>query len=155
MPTPDQAAELLQIPERGPDLVRRCLEEEAISKAIQMVGAGFGPSDVAQALGLPWSAEAHEEFVEEQLEGKIKVWECKTLRCKQKGKVSTADEAPPCPSCGVEMIFLMAVESAAEISHMARVSLKSGISDPLKRTDRTKAPGFVTEFADGDDDDEE
>jgi hypothetical protein len=150
MPTPDQCAELLQIPERGPALVKRCLEDERISKAVQMVASGFSPSDVAQALELDWSAQAHEEYVEQELEGKIKVWECTTIRCKQKGKVSTAEEAPNCPQCGREMAFVMAVDSAAEISHMARTSLVVSISDPLSRTDRTRdsapepGPGWAT-----------
>lgn len=138
MPTPDQAAELLQLEERGPDLVRRCLSDEKVNKAIQMVASGFSPSDVAQALDLPWSREVHDDSVETQLEGKIKVWECKTLRCKQKGKVSTADEAPNCPSCSVEMSFLMAVDDPREISHMARTRTSANIADPLKRTDRTR-----------------
>jgi hypothetical protein len=138
VPTPDQAAELLQLEERGPDLVRRCLTDETINRAIQMVASGFSPSDVAQALDLPWSREAHEESVEASLEGRIKVWECKTIRCRQKGKVSTADDAPSCPSCGVEMSFLMAIDNPEEISHMARVSVTARISDPLARTDRTR-----------------
>lgn len=143
MPTPDQAAEALQIPERGPDLVTRCLNDETIAKAIQMVGGGFSASDVAQALGLPWDKEVYEDQVETDLEGKIKVWECKTNRCRQKGAVSTADEAPDCPSCGIVMVFLMAINDADEISHMRRTTLKVKISDPLARTDRNKAPDFA------------
>jgi hypothetical protein len=103
-----------------------------------MVASGFSPSDVAQALDLPWSRESYETAIEVSLEGKIKVWECKTHRCKQKGKVSTADLPPTCPSCSVEMSFLMAVDDAREISHMARTSIHANIGDPLSRTDRTR-----------------
>jgi rRNA maturation endonuclease Nob1 len=138
---PDEAAELLQIEERGAELVKRCLSDDLINKAIQMVGSGFSPSDVASALGLKWSREAYEEHVEESLEGKIKVWQCETIRCKQKGKVATATNAPMCPDCGKECKFVMAVDSADEISHMARMSLgRPNVKDPLKRTDRTAAP---------------
>lgn len=151
MPTPDQAAELLQLEERGPDLVRRCLTDEKINKAIQMVASGFSPSDVAQAMELPWSREAHEDAVEANMEGRIKVWECKTTRCKQKGKVSTADNAPHCPSCGVEMSFLMAVDDAREISHMARTSVVSHAGDPLARTDRTRESAPTGRAFDDDD----
>jgi hypothetical protein len=142
--SPDEAAELLQIPERGPDLVKRCLTDDLINKAVQMVGSGFTPSDVASALGLPWDKDVYEGTVKTQLEGKIKVWECKTIRCRQKGRVATASESPVCPSCGVDMAFLMAVDDPEEISHMARLSLgRPSIKDPLHRTDRTNAPDFA------------
>ena len=150
MPTPDESAELLQIEERGPDLVKRCLDDPQIRKAVQMVAAGFSPSDVAQALELPWSAELHEEYVEEQLEGKIKVWECKTHRCKQRDRVATADDPPDCPSCGVEMKFLMAVDSPSEIGHMQRINVHTAIPDPLSRTDRTRENIPVGDWDDGD-----
>lgn len=153
MPTPDECAELLQIPERGADLVKRCLQDVVMSKAINMVASGFSPSDVAQALDLDWSSKAHEELIEDQLDGKIKVWECTTMRCKQRGRVSTADNAPNCPQCGLEMKFLMAVDSPAEIGHMARTSLGANIPDPLARTDRTRegAPDSRAGWDDGDD----
>jgi hypothetical protein len=141
---PDQAAKLLQIEERGPDLVKRCLEDDQIRKAIEMVCSGFTPSDVAQALGLPWNREEYEEVVEESLEGKIKVWQCNTIRCRQKGRVATASAEQDCPSCGQPMKFLMAVDDADEIAHMHRISVgRPNVKDPLARTDRTKAPDFA------------
>jgi hypothetical protein len=142
--SPDEAAALLQIPERGPDLVKRCLADDLINKAVQMVGSGFTPSDVASALGLPWDKTVYDEEVKTNLEGKIKVWECKTIRCRQKGKVATASASPECPSCGVDMTFIMAVDDPDEISHMARVNMgRPRVKDPLHRTDRTNAPDFA------------
>lgn len=134
--TPDQAAALLQIPERGIELLQRYQEEDNIAKAIQAVQGGFTPSDVAQLYSLPY--EASEEEPEAQ-EGDIKVYECKTARCRQKNRVSTAsgDVVPTCPSCQQDMYFVMTVADAEEISHMRRTYVPAGrIADPLARTDK-------------------
>jgi hypothetical protein len=134
---PDRAAELLQLPERGLDLLERIEAEPNILKAIERVQMGFDPKAVAAMFHLPFEAEAEEE---PQQEG-INVWQCRTPRCKQRERVSTATNRPQCPSCGIDMEFLQNVEDAIEISHMKRTQLvASGLPDPLARTDKTNAP---------------
>jgi hypothetical protein len=49
---PDQAAEMLQVEERGIDLLKRVNEDETLAKAIQQVQSGFDPKDVAELYGL-------------------------------------------------------------------------------------------------------
>lgn len=138
---PDKAAEILQIPERGMELLDRCENEPKVLKAIEMVTAGFEPADVARKYGLEY--EAPEEAGPLENEG-INVWECRTPRCRQKGRVATATNEPMCPQCGQPMSFLMNVEDAAQISHMARVTLgRPNIKDPNYRTDKTNVPDFA------------
>lgn len=137
--TPDQAAAKLQIEERGLKLLKLCEAEPAIFKALQAVQSGFSAADVAEMYELEWSAE--EDDAPDETEGAINVWECKTTRCRQKGRVSTATDPPQCPSCHQEMEFLMSVNDQEDIGHMRRTYVPNpGLNDPLARTDRTNAP---------------
>lgn len=135
--SPDEAAAKLQLEERGLALLRRYDDEPNIAKAIGMVREGFLPRDVAALCELPYD----EEDEQPETEGEVKVWECKTPRCRQKGRVATATEAAICPSCRQPMEFLMAVDDEDEISHMRRirVPMPQGLVDPLERTDKLKA----------------
>jgi hypothetical protein len=135
--TPDQAAKLLQIEERGVDLLQRCNEDETLGKAIQSVQQGFEPADVCKLYKLPFD----ESYAETPTGDGIPVWECKTPRCAQNGRVSTASDVPDCPGCGRPMTFFREVEDVSEIGHMKRTQLSNmGLSDPTYRTDRTQAP---------------
>jgi hypothetical protein len=142
---PDQAAEMLQVEERGIDLLKKVNENEKLAKAIQQVQAGFAPADVAQLYGLDWDPEqAGAQSGPTGEFGAINVWECKTQRCRQKGRVSTASNAPRCPSCGQEMTWVMEVMDEGEIGHMRRTFVPDpGLRDPLSRTDKTNAPDFA------------
>jgi hypothetical protein len=134
--TPDQAAERLQLEERGTDLLKRCDEDPQIFKAIQMILAGFEPKVVAETYNLDFD----EAEVEQEAEGEIKVWECTTNRCRQKGRVSTASEVPNCPSCRQEMSYVTSVMHPEEVSHMRKTFIPDpGLADPLARTDRTRS----------------
>lgn len=144
---PDQAAELLQLEERGLALLKLCEENDKIYKAIQKVQAGFSPRDVAALYGLDYDVE------EEELEstGNIQVWQCRTARCRQRERVSTADDQPDCPGCGKPMHYMMSVEDAEEISHLRRTTVgRPRIDDPLYRTDRTRENAPVSELGDPD-----
>lgn len=157
---PDRAAELLQIPERGLDLLTRFEEEGPIAKAIRAVQAGFAPADVAAMYSLSYDATVlqDEEVSDDDVrEGKLFVYECQTKRCKQKGRVATSSispedeehDKPTCPSCSVPMIFLMAAEDEADINHLRRTYLpRARIADPLGRTDQGRDRG-----GEGDEDD--
>lgn len=157
--SPDQAAELLQIPERGGDLLKRYTEEDNVAKAIQAVQAGFAPHDVCSMYGLPYDPEEAAALeAESDAENPIKVFECKTARCRNKNKVATASapegeevEPPECPTCHQPMTYIMAVEDPDEISHMPRVKVKAPrMADPLSRTDKHRE-GSPWEDADEDD----
>lgn len=144
--TPDKAAEMLQIPERGMDLLKRCDEDEKVAKAITQIQAGFAPRDVAKLYGLDYDES---EVVPEFTGRGIGVWQCSTERCKQKERVSTASEQPRCPGCRQLMPFLMEVTHTEEVNHMRRTFVPDpGIADPLARTDKSNAPHFSR----GDDD---
>lgn len=136
--TADQAAAMLQIPERGVELLRRYESEDKIAKAIQAIQSGFKPAEVCELYGLPYESNEEDGGDFDEV-APIQVYECNTPRCKQKGKVSTAsgDTIPDCPSCHKSMNFLMSVFDPAEVSHMARTYVPTGgIKDPLYRTDR-------------------
>jgi hypothetical protein len=134
---------MLQVEERGIDLLKRVNEDEKLAKAIQQVQSGFDPRDVAQLYGLDWDEENVVSGPTGEL-GAINVWECKTQRCRQRGRVSTASDAPSCPSCGQKMTWVMEVMDEGEIGHMRRTYVPDpGLSDPLARTDKTKAPDFA------------
>jgi hypothetical protein len=133
---PDAAAALLQIEERGLALLQLCNENEDIAKAISNIQSGFEPRDVAKLYGLEWT-EPEPEEPEGPDTARINVWTCKTARCRQKERVSTATVQPQCPSCSQPMDFLMAVEYEEDISHMRRTFVpEPRIKDPLERTDR-------------------
>jgi hypothetical protein len=136
---PDQAAELLQLEERGLELLQRCDEDAKLMKAIQQVVLGFAPRDVAKMYGLDWVEPEVED--DGPAPDKIHVWVCKTNRCMNREKVTTATNPPNCPRCRQPAQWLMDIDTPDEISHMARMSLPNpGLTDPLARTDRTKAP---------------
>lgn len=140
--TPDQAAAKLQIEERGLKLLKLCEEKPEVMRAITALQSGFKPADVAEMFGLDYDPEADQSHA--NTEGAINVWQCRTDRCRQKGRVSTATEPPKCPSCHKTMDYEMSVDHPEEISHMKRTFVPDpGLSDPLARTDKTKAPDFA------------
>jgi len=149
---PDRAAELLQIPERGLDLLTRFEEEGPIAKAIRAVQAGFAPADVATMYGLRYERPVHEdeEVSDDEQSGNLFVYECQTNRCRQKGRVATSSinpqdpESEPtlCPSCGQPMVFLLSCEDENDIHHLRRTFLpRARIADPLARTDQGRERG--------------
>lgn len=140
--TADQAAERLGLPERGIELLERANEEENIFKALQAVQTGFNPRDVCKLYELEWSEP--EEQPDDEVDGAIQVWECKTPRCRNKNRIATATNPPDCPLCHQAMTFVTSVDEADEVAHMRRIYLRDpGIGDPLSRTDKTKAPDFA------------
>jgi hypothetical protein len=149
--SPDRAAELLQIPERGLDLLQRFNEDETIRKALQAVEAGFAPQDVAEMYGLPFNAS--EILLDDEdvpSEGSIHVYECQTRQCRQKGRVATSTVAPDeadedaakaalvsCPSCGRRMILVKSVESEWDLGDLRRTrSPKASFHDSMHGVDR-------------------
>jgi hypothetical protein len=140
---PDQAAEMLQVEERGVDLLKRVNEDETLAKAIQQVQSGFNPADVADLYGIPFDRDSAQPGPSGEI-GAINVWECKTQRCRQRGRVSTGTTQPNCPSCGNQMTWVMEVMDEGEIGHMRRTYVPDpGLRDPLSRTDKTNAPDFA------------
>lgn len=163
--TPDTAAKLLQIPERGIELLQRFEEDENIRKAISAVQQGFAPADVARMYELEWDEEEVEEEKPEEHdpEGTIHVYECTTKRCRQKGRVATSSvgpdpewgdpeevQPPPsCPSCGTMMHYVMTVSHESDINHLKRTYLpKARMHDDMHGVDRSG------DRADAGDDDE-
>lgn len=141
----DRAAELLQIPERGLDLLQRYEEDEGIRKAIQAVQAGFSASDVARMYNLQFDEEAEDE--ETVSEGNVHVYECQSKRCRQKGRVATASVLPDdenfvedlikCSGCRQPMVYVRSVEHEDDIGNLRRArSPRAKMDDPLGRTDK-------------------
>jgi hypothetical protein len=142
---PDTAAEMLQIKERGLDLLRRCEDEPFIMKALQNVQVGFAPRDVAALYKLPFNVEEEEH----QSVGEIHVWECRTARCRQKNRISTGTQQQTCPSCRQPMHHLMDVDHPDEVAHMLRTFVPDPhIQDPLHRTDRTRDSAPMSSLGD-------
>jgi hypothetical protein len=136
---------MLQLQERGRELLARTMQEPEIQQALTAVINGFAPRDVCEMFHLPWDeSQAVPEGPASPDEEGINVWECQTNRCRQKGKVATATNPPQCPSCGNNMNFLMVIQDPGEISHMARTDMGgSRIADPFGRTDKTHLPDHV------------
>lgn len=144
----DRAAELLQIPERGLELLQRFEEDEQVKKAIQAVQSGFSPSDVAAMYGLPYDDEVLQES--EVSDGDIHVYECQTRKCRQKGRVATCslgpdedgvDDLTVCPGCGVKMIYVMSVEDEGDITLRRTRTPKSRMHDYMHGVDRSNYEG--------------
>jgi hypothetical protein len=140
---PDQAAQMLQVEERGIDLLKKVNEDEKLAKAIQQVQSGFDPKDVAELYGLDFDQGQVVEGPSGESDT-INVWECKTQRCRQRGRVSTGGSQPNCPSCSEQMTWVTEVLHEGEIGHMRRTYVPDpGLRDPLARTDKTNAPDFA------------
>lgn len=150
----DRAAELLQIPERGLDLLHRFNEDEATNKAIRAVEAGFPPADVAAMYELPYdTSEVVQDDEEVPSEGSIHVYECQTNRCRQKGRVATSSVTPDeadedlaaaalitCQSCGRRMIFVKSVESEWDLADFKRIALpRTRMHDSMHGVDKASA----------------
>lgn len=150
----DRAAELLQIPERGLDLLQRFNEDEATNKAIRAVESGFAPRDVAEMYGLPFNASEvvlNDEDVSS--EGGIHVYECQTRRCPQKGRVATSSVTPDeadeddalaalitCVSCRKRMIFVKSVEGEEDLVDLKRTRTpKARFHDSMHGVDKATA----------------
>lgn len=154
--TPDTAAKLLQIPERGIELLQRFEEDENIKKAISAVQQGFAPADVASMYELDWDEEEIEDDKPEghDDEGHIHIYECTTKQCRQKGRVATSstgpdpewddpDEVQPppsCPSCGQLMHYVMSVVDESDINHLKRTYLpKARMHDSMHGVDKSSS----------------
>lgn len=152
--TPDRAAELLQIPERGIELLKRFEAEEVIQRAVSAVQQGFTPADVAEMYGLEYEPpDPEDEMPEGHVpEGQIHVYECTTRRCRQKGRVATSSvgpdddwenpefpgRPPTCPSCHDLMHFVMSVEDEMDITHLKRTYLpKARVHDDMHGVDKS------------------
>jgi hypothetical protein len=150
--SPDRAAELLQIPERGLDLLQRFNEDETIRKALQAVESGFDPADVAEMYKLPYDQgmQTSETVLED---ASVHVYECQTNRCRQKGRVATSSVTPDeadedisaaalitCQSCGKRMVFVKSVEDEWELGQLKRASLpRTRVHDSMHGVDRGSA----------------
>lgn len=148
---PDRAAELLQIPERGLELLQRFEEDEQIRKAIQAVQAGFSPADVASMYDLPFEGTGGESDETEATEGSIFIYECQSPRCRQKGRVATSSVSPEqaledeasaalitCAFCRQKMVCVKSVEHEWELGNLKRTRLPTAnIHDSMHGVDRT------------------
>lgn len=145
----DRAAELLQIPERGLDLLRKFEEEESVQKAIAAVQAGFAPGDVAAMYDLPYEESLSvSEIV--QSDGSVHVYECQTKGCRLKGRVATCSLKPDdegfveelimCPKCRQKMVYQTTVDHEDEIGELRRVySARARIHDSMHGVDKASA----------------
>lgn len=149
---PDRAAELLQIPERGIELLQRFNEDETIRKALQAVESGFDPTDVATMYGLPYDQglQVPEAVLED---APIHVYECQTHRCRQKGRVATSSVTPDeadedlakaalitCQSCSNRMVFVKSVEDEWELGQLKRTSMpRTRVHDSMHGVDKASA----------------
>lgn len=140
----DRAAELLQIPERGLDLLQRFEEDAKVQKAIQAVQSGFAPADVARMYELTFDEDLEEAA--EVFEGDIYVYECQSRGCKQKGRVATCSLAPDdegvedltrCPECRQLMVFVMSVEDEGDITLRRTRTPKARIHDAMHGVDKS------------------
>lgn len=144
----DRAAELLQIPERGLDLLQRFEAEPQVQKAIQAVQSGFAPVDVAKMYELTYDEELEEEKIVS--EGDIHVYECQTKRCKQKNRVATCSLGPDedgvldltnCPGCGYHMVYVMSVEDEGDIEFRRTGASKVRFHDAMHGVDKSGQGG--------------
>ena len=140
----DRAAELLQIPERGLDLLKRFEEDESIKKAITAVQSGFAPTDVASMYGLSYDDHLLPEAGVP--DGSIHVYECQTRQCKQKGRVATCslavdeegvEDLTRCPGCNLSMVYIMSVEDEGDISLRRTRTPKSRFHDEMHGVDKS------------------